>query len=115
MVISRKGVPDGVRGGATVKKIALMKVRDMGRGRKGGAGAEADPLPQECRRGVKTTGVGSSLCLPALLGWACREMLLSPPGWAKNAQRKEALCHARRMEDAFTWRTLQGKAWDQVS
>lgn len=32
MVISRKGVPDGVRGGATVKKIALMKVRDMGRG-----------------------------------------------------------------------------------
>ena len=45
MVISRKGVPDGVQGGATVKKIALMKVRDMGRGRKGGAGAEADPLP----------------------------------------------------------------------
>ena len=86
MVISRKGVPDGVRGGATVKKIALMKVRDMGRGRKGGAGAEADPLPQECRRGVKRTGIGSSLCLPALLGWACREMLLSTSSWAKNAQ-----------------------------
>ena len=32
MLISRKGVPDGVRGGAAVKKIALMKVRDMGKG-----------------------------------------------------------------------------------
>ena len=96
MVISRKGVPDGVRGGATVKKIALMKVRDMGRGRKGGAGAEADPLPQECRRGVKTTGIGSSLCLPALLGWACREMLLSPSrlGEERSAKGGALSCQA---------------------
>ena len=73
-----------------------MKVRDMGRGRNGGAGAEADPLPQECRRGVKTTGIGSSLCLPALLGWACREMLLSPSrlGEERSAKGGALSCQA---------------------
>ena len=31
MFISRKDASDGVQGGAAVKKIALMKVPDMGR------------------------------------------------------------------------------------
>ena len=70
----------------------------MGRGRKGGAGAEADPLPQECRRGVKTTGIGSSLCLPALLGWACREMLLSPQAGRRT------LSERRRFVMPGAWR-----------
>lgn len=111
MFISRKGVSDGVQGGAAVKKSALMRCRIWGGGRKDGAGTGADLPPQECSRGVKTTGIGSSLCLPALLGWACSEMLLSPSRPGEERSAKGALCHVKRMADTFSWRTLQGKAW----
>jgi len=38
-------------------------------------------------------------------------MLLSPSRLGEERSAKGGALHARRMEDAFTWRTLQGKAW----
>ena len=47
---------DGVRGGATVKKIALMKVRDMGGGGKVGLEQRQIPCPRNVDEASKQQG-----------------------------------------------------------